>query len=122
MCVPLGGRRCPRWHEPRKEKEYPKDWMNEKRVVKDDGIYSADGKTLVKVNPDVTGTYVIAEGVEKVLVDAFRKCNCKEIVFHPGVVTIVRESMFKGCDYLTITLQTGKTAVYNGFWKELFFK
>lgn len=74
MCLPLGPRHY-KLGRPAKDRPYPEYWMNEKRVEKEDGIYSHDGKTLVKLAPSVDGEYIIPETVSRVLVDAFKEKN-----------------------------------------------
>lgn len=116
MCCGLGPRRGP-VGRPSISKNYPEYWMNEKRILTEDGVLSADGKRLVKASSLKGGTYVVPVSVERILVGAFEDTSFKKIVFHPGVKSEITTSMFRNNIFVEeIQFPSGKISGYNHYF------
>jgi len=114
MCPPPCGPRRRSISRPRKDKKFPDSWMNEKRVFVDNAVISADGKTLVKVDPALTGEYSVPASCKRVLVDAFRKSHLNKVIFHPDVVTPIHSKLFYGSYIEWIQVPSGHCLKYSG--------
>lgn len=72
-------------------------------------IYSADGKTLLEVDKNVSGHYEIKNGVEIIGDWAFSECKNLSSVAIPESVVQIGQSAFSRCDSLqSIILKSGK--------------
>lgn len=109
MCPPPCGPRRSRIGIPRKLKTFPESWLNEKREYRDGAVYSLDGKTLVKADPKLRGDFVIPEGVERILADAFFFSNVKNVQF-PSTLKKIGPRAFYDAMYLDKLIGIPETA------------
>lgn len=69
-------------------------------VMRDDVLYSADGRELIMAMPTICGRYTVSEGVEVVRSAAFENCAGLTELSFPASITSMDSSTFFGCTNL----------------------